>query len=766
MWARLKLKNKILLLFLILSVLPLVLINGIWLRYSQDQLKQAAAEEQELLLNSIAQRINAVLDAQVNGVVSTSQDVDIAALNVEASRLRLLEFSNRENDAVRIALVDRDGNELVVVDDGALLQDLQNVTGTDAFRVVQLVSNKPLIGDVREVEGRPIVTISVPLLSQGNLGSQELTSTEALSRRFGGDIRGALIVDIDLTELWTLVLEAKLGDEGYMYLVDNAGQALVHPNQDVMSEQLNLSFVQEVQKVKEVLRAFNLEETVRSYEAVPVISESESGVSVLGSSFPISQTEWGLVALEPVSSVYGSVNRIALTAFIIFAVSIPLAIILVLIATKTVINPIRELADGVIRMSQGDFSRPIEARGNDELSVLARLFNNMADNLRALLERIRAKNVSLLAEQAKLQAVLDTIADGVIVLDHEQNIVLSNKTMASFVNAQDQSALRGKNWLNVFTLYYEDEPFNSDLLKGDTVYFHDVLMRVGDEQKFIDITAIRILNDPNGIVFILTVQDTTPRRELENMKLDFVSMAAHELRTPLTAISGYLKLINDDETSNEERESFTNLANSNANMLESLINNMLSLSRIERNALVVHKKPVNWSELVREEVESLKFMASTRNIEMEVELPEEPLKVWGDAIALREVLANLINNAVHYSEDNQKVLIKAEQVDDTIKTTVSDHGIGIPERLHSKLFTKYYRAKGGLATNSQGTGIGLFISKSIIDAHGGSINFDSTFGQGSDFYFSVEAYDRNKHRQSESGGDTIGESSNVDWFKK
>jgi len=766
MWANLGIRKKMLLLFFLISTVPLVAINLIWLRSSQDQLEAAAANRQSILLSSMVQRINDALDIKINSVVTASQDASITNLVIDTSKVRLLQFAGQDDDIIRVSLVDNEGDEKVVIEEGSLVDELKNIRASEEFRVVTFVSNEPYLGGVNRTGGLPIIKISVPLLSLGELGDQDLTSSQSLSRRFGGDISGALIVDVDLTKIWSSVADVQLGDDGYAYLVDRFGNLLVHPDDSFMDNHDSLQEVDEVKEALEVLQSFNLNSVAASFEPTPTVTTSEAGVTVLSSSYPIAQTQWALIGQEPVSSVYRVVNRATAIASLIFIISVPLAMGLVLLATRTIISPVHQLTRGVLRLSAGDFSGHFKVKGKDEISLLAQTFNSMGDNLRSLLERLNKKNIDLESEQTKLQAVLDTIADGVLVLDQNFSIVLANKTVASFVDQADPKALYGINWLEAFSLYYEEDDFRNELLNGELLRFSDVTMRVDDQQKFMDITALHLQNDPNGIAFILTIQDTTQRRELENMKLDFVSMAAHELRTPLTAISGYLNLISSSEMSPDEYRSFVKLASTNANMLEGLINNMLSLSRIERGVLVLNRTKLDWSKVIADEVKSLSITATEKQIDISLDMPEDDLHVWGDEVALREVLGNLINNAIHYSDEGKPIVVRAKIEGENVLTTVSDKGIGVPDKLHDKLFNKYYRAKGGLTTNSQGTGIGLFISKSIVEAHEGTIGFDSVFGQGSDFHFSIAAYNKDKHRQDDGDNDNISLRGKVDWFKK
>lgn len=765
LWARLGIGNKVLVLFVAVTVVPLVILTFVWLRFSQSQLELAAADRQRLLITSIAQRADSFLNESIESLVSRSQNPDVANLNVDDAKINLLQYAAQENHVDKIILADNTGKELVKVNNGLLDENLGSVANADAFKVVTLIGNKPRLGEVGEHDGRPMITISVPLLPFGELENQELTSNESLIRRYGGDIVGALIVDVDLSSLWRAVENTKLGDEGYMYLVDKRGDILTHADPALAASRQSLTDVVEVQDALKVLSVFDIDSAVAEYVPDPEVSLSETGASVLSSNFPIASTQWALIGQEPVSSVFSAANRVSVIAAIILSVSVPVSILLVVLATRTVITPIRQLTAGALKLSSGDFTSRFDVRGNDELAVMARTFNTMAYNLHSLLDRLQTQNIHLVAEQNKLHGILDTIADGVLVLDNEFRIVLANK-MVLALSGQELDGVVGKGWLEVLRLYYEDEDFTNDRFTKELEVFQNISMLLGDEQKFLDITALHLSNDPSGIAFIMTIQDTTERRELENMKLDFVSMAAHELRTPLTAINGYLNLMASNDADENDRSNFVGLASANASMLEGLINNMLSLSRIERGALTINREKLDWNNVIREEVANFTFAANAKHIDISVELPEGSLYVSGDKISLREVLGNLINNAIHYSDDGQPIKLKVELLEDRIKTTISDSGIGIPERVQNKLFRKYFRAKGGLTTNSQGTGIGLFISKSIIEAHGGEIGVSSEFGHGSDFYFVLDEYSENENRQGDNNSGTIKHINKVKWFEE
>jgi signal transduction histidine kinase len=244
---------------------------------------------------------------------------------------------------------------------------------------------------------------------------------------------------------------------------------------------------------------------------------------------------------------------------------------------------------------------------------------------------------------------------------------------------------------------------------------------------------------PSGARAIITIHDETRSRELEAMKVDFVSMAAHELRTPLAAIRGYLELLRFKEITNLQPEgrNFVSQALMSTQELGELINNLLDVTRIERGTLTLHMEEVDLAASVHRAVQDAQFSAKDKHITLSYSGEEAGCKVVGDAVALHEIANNLLSNAIKYTPDGGGIRVIFGKVGNSFEVKFQDTGLGMPPSALPNLFTKFYRVHGGLDSGSTGTGLGLFISKSIAERHGGTISVQSEEGVGSTFTFTI-----------------------------
>lgn len=229
-------------------------------------------------------------------------------------------------------------------------------------------------------------------------------------------------------------------------------------------------------------------------------------------------------------------------------------------------------------------------------------------------------------------------------------------------------------------------------------------------------------------------------KRVAQMKDDFIATVSHELRTPLFALQGFLELLRSGRVQQEEtRQEFLATAAQNAQRLMTLVNDLLDISRLESGRTKLELAPVDVGDLIADTLESLRGLAGDKQIPLQRQLPPAPLYALADRAKLRQVLINLVGNAIKFSGPRQPVMVSALPEGEMVRIAVTDHGPGIAREDLPRLFSKFYQAEKPLTRTTGGAGLGLYISRQIVEAHGGTMGVESTPGEGSVFFFLVPA---------------------------
>lgn len=384
-----------------------------------------------------------------------------------------------------------------------------------------------------------------------------------------------------------------------------------------------------------------------------------------------------------------------------------------------------------------------------EMELLAKE-SELASIKRNFEEEINIRTKQISAERNKLTVMLSAISDSVIGLDLERNVVIANNAAEQLIGlTKDQMVGKQIGEIcKVFEKNIEVAPIIFAPIKTDTyegvVYSKQSLklMNARGQQKIVSLSSSQISQGLDvNLGCILTIHDDSKEDQLEKMKLDFVSMAAHELRTPLTALNSYLYIFikENKDALNAEQNKFLNRMNISTQQLMSLVENLLSVSRIERGVFKVYLEPIDWVTYVKEYVDEMIPRAAEKSLTLTFSPPTLPIsRVLADKSRINEVLLNLLANALAYTSPGGKIDVSIEQKGDQVITRVSDTGQGIPPDALPHLFSKFYRVSGKLEQGSKGTGLGLYISKAMIEAHHGTISVDSKMGIGSTFSFTLQ----------------------------
>ncbi|MEJ2599115.1 MAG: ATP-binding protein [Anaerolineales bacterium] len=333
-------------------------------------------------------------------------------------------------------------------------------------------------------------------------------------------------------------------------------------------------------------------------------------------------------------------------------------------------------------------------------------------------------------ERSKLETILTNIAEGVIVIDQDRRLILVNRMAREMFELRDenvsgrrvQDVIRHNDLVNLVTRSRATEPFRTEIALEDGRVFYAQLTPIADVGQTV------------------TLQDITYLKELDRIKSDFVSIVSHDLRSPLTAILGYVELLDRVGPLSDLQREFISRVQFNVNTITSLINDLLDLGRIEagfdaRNEIV----PID--AMVKEVIESLTSSASEKSQELKMDLPPELPVTLGDPVRLRQMLNNLVSNAIRYTQDGGTIWVRGHAESEQVILQVADNGPGIPLADQPHIFDKFYRASN-IPAEVPGTGLGLAIVKSIVENQQGRIWVDSNPGQGSTFTIVLPITDR------------------------
>lgn len=278
----------------------------------------------------------------------------------------------------------------------------------------------------------------------------------------------------------------------------------------------------------------------------------------------------------------------------------------------------------------------------------------------------------------------------------------------------------------------------------DSRYWQQVHVQLkdGSDEKQVDIAAYYNKDNPSGAEFIVTLFDRTLEYNKADQQLDFVAIAVHELRTPLTVLRGYIEVFEEEFSGklNPELTDFMRKMQASAKSLTSFVNNILNVARIDQNQLVLRLEEESWPDILQHVVDDMQLRASVHEKIITCEIDNNLPTIAADRMTIYEVMANLLDNAIKYSGEQKQIVIRSKLTKDGwVETTVQDFGVGIPTAVLPNLFEKFSRSHKTQPTIG-GTGLGLYLSKAIVDAHGGNIWVQSKEGEGSVFGFTLQPY--------------------------
>lgn len=732
--VKLKLTSKISLYFFVVSVIPIVITNYLLVTAANNQLLNAASARQAAVASNLSESVSRYLINNVNNLNYLAQIYTNSGLASSDSSENIPILIKQNSDIKRIAVVNSAGIEISAFDANGRIINLSDVSGSDAFKAVSFLGGNEYLSSVNYGEdSKPTVVIAVPIFSQG-VERIPGSASPVQNTLTAEDVQGFIIAEYNINNLWNKVLSTKIGDGGYAYVVDGLGNLVAHPDIDFTAKNQKLS---EVEAVKQFVFG--------DFKTLTTISET--GKKVVSTPKVIPDSGWAIIVQEPLESVYKSINSYEKLAVTIGFATIAIIIVVIVFFRRQITEPIKKLSVGAKKIGTGQFDYKIDINSRDELQTLAETFNNMGQDIDDLVNRLKENNLRVDSEKSKLAKIINSTTDGIISIDKNGIITSINPPAVKLVNLSSETLI-GKKLVEVFRWEKNNEPLEIDVTKPGVFEYNEVILSSDGHDAFLDLVVSVLDRDSGQVGAIITIHDLTRSRELEFMKLDFVAIAAHELRTPLTVIRGYMDLMNTEAINELSIYNIENLQKMiyGTDELRSLINKLLSIARIERGEMEIFIEKLNIIKHVEENVQSHQSTAVYKKQKLKFESSiESTLYVPADPSSITEVLNNLIGNAIKFTEPNGEIIVSITADEQQVTVYVKDNGPGIPEELHSKLFTKFYRAERSLISGSRGTGLGLFISKTIINLQHGKIGIMRSRGKGSTFYFTLPIYKPEVH---------------------
>jgi two-component system, OmpR family, phosphate regulon sensor histidine kinase PhoR len=427
--------------------------------------------------------------------------------------------------------------------------------------------------------------------------------------------------------------------------------------------------------------------------------------------------------IEEIEKAYQHIN------WIIFASFFLSLLVIYLIGYKLIYRytrPIESATKVAVDLANGNYhARTYEDRV-DETGVLSSSLNKVAKDMQ---EMVKAQEI----QEDRLGTLIESIGSGLLLIDSRGYINLINKSY------KDMFFVRSADYL--YKQYYKVIPYRQvtdlaeEIFMTEHKVIRDMTLEIKNEKKSFQVYGVPIIGTNDRWMGILLVfNDITELKKLEQIRKDFVANVSHELKTPITSIKGFSETLLDGAMEDKETlEEFLRIILKESHRLQTLIQDLLDLSKLEQHHFALNKEEFNLMEILNKATKMLEGRAEAKNIKLLFPQANEIVQIEGDRSRLTQVFLNLITNAVIYTPNDGKITVYVVEKKKKIEIRIQDTGIGIEQEEIPRIFERFYRVDKARSRNSGGTGLGLAIVKHLVELHRGTIQVESEMGEGTTF---------------------------------
>ncbi len=754
--------------FLVLSILVLFISGGMHLFSSFKTQQQIIQHQQKMLTKDAAETVSVFVTEKFE-ILNQAADLNNLAESPDRRMLVMNKLLGRNPAYRQLFLVSATGTELQRASrfSGSVMDPLE------IFKIPLLadtLAGKNYISPVYidPETSAPLILLAVP--------------TKNILR----ESKGAFVAEVNLKFMWDLVSSIQVGQEGQVYVVDKQGNLLAFSDISRVLARENVSLLTEVAEFKEGADETDVHVAVTGIQGTQVLSSYEE----------LGVPDWAVVLELPVSEAYAPVWEQLLYSLLILVFSSALAVTTGIFLARRITKGIIILNEAAEEISKGNLDVRVAIPSNNEVGNLADAFNTMVATLQelytgmdkkvkeqtaALSEQVAEGEKSRLAilnllediekekekvervvvertkelhnEKARLIASINSLSFGFIIADKDDNILLQNSALMRILEL-DKKPFSIHDIAGAFQIVQDAKgvvQFDPVASCRKCMIDREILeiKEARHKNRFLRIFCIPISPETTAgvkadvIGYVFLVEDITEAKIAERSRDEFFAVASHELRTPLTAIRGnadmILQMYAEKIIDKDMKEMLVDINTSSIRLID-IVNDFLEVSRIEQGKFEIHKEVFDVSETIEKVHRDMKDMIAHKGIYFTYITPPQPLpKVYSDKNRVEQILMNLVGNAEKFTKQGG-ITVEVEPLPGFLKIRVADTGVGISQENQDLLFRKFQQAGEQMLARdiTQGTGLGLYISKMIVSSLGGSIGIEhSELGNGSIFAFTV-----------------------------
>ncbi len=547
---------------------------------------------------------------------------------------------------------------------------------------------------------------------------------------------GIIKIVTDIRHLFSGVMNIQIGKTGHSDLISSDGMVIIDPISPPLSWKMN---EQLISKISITEPGWTIDEDEHRIKSIIGFAPVEGNSSFSPASF--GGKSWYISVRQDLSEVYTPIMELLWKVSLIGISLIGVLAFVALSRARQIVKPLMQLQKGIELIGQGSLNYRIEVETKDEVGQLANSINRMAAELENSTNELQLQRKELEETKNYLRNILEYSADIVITTDLNGAVVEFNKAAEEILEYKKEEVIG-----RPADEFYIDKNERKDILdivnkKGKINNYETRFITKSGRILQVSLTISQLKDDSGKLIGTVGIsRDVTAKKELDQMKLDFMYMLTHDIKSPLSILLGLSTMVMEGKFGAIDEKIIEPLRSiySSGRKISSLVDNCLTSALIEAGRLELEIKPVKVDVVLNNIIKLMRLQAAKKMIDIKTDIPKSFPEVMGDEIYLDRVFINLLSNAIKYTPDSGEIKVKGKITDSGkarhkryAEISITDTGIGISQEDIPGLFNKYKRAKG--SGRIEGTGLGLFIVKYIVDSHNGEVEVSSKVGEGSTF---------------------------------